>query len=131
MANVHTPQPFGELLGDKASLAAVTQGFLDAIADSYRTDASRREGYMRTQVTDTETRRRFALCERWFRTFRAEYGWGVRRSVEMLPSALRADLDGLKFGRDEPEVSTWVPRGSEVEVQVEENPHGVHDEVGN
>lgn len=51
----------------------------------------------RSRITGREVRRRFTICERWFRALRSEHGWSVPRILDNLPRILRADLDGAPF----------------------------------
>ena len=56
-----------------------------------------------TEITDTEIRRRFLICEKWFRIFRQELGYGLQQALDTLPKALASDLLGLQF--DPPRVA--------------------------
>lgn len=81
----------GELLelaiADEQTRRRVAIGVFEAIRQSFLGEKER--------LTDTETRRRFKLCEQLVRELRADYGWAFTRIVDVLPTALRCKLDGV------------------------------------
>lgn len=80
--------------------ARVTNRFMRTIERSFEDDKSR--------VTGSEVRRRFRICERWFRELRAEHGWSTSRILDNLSRILRADLDGAPFDPST-ERMIWTP----------------------
>jgi hypothetical protein len=85
---------------DVHARAGVTMRFVQVIEQSFAADGSR--------VTGSETRRRFQICERWFRELRAEHGWSLPRILDNLPRILRAQLDGVPFDPTN-EKQVWAP----------------------
>lgn len=95
---------FAGLIEDQA-VGTVTQAFLSAIARSYVVDGQR---VGRTPLlTQSETRRRFAICADIFKTLRGDLKWGIQRIVDHLPEYLRAELDGKSWQPEKREC--WIP----------------------
>jgi hypothetical protein len=88
---------------DGQARARVTVRFMQVIEGSFREDRSR--------FTGSEVKRRFQICERWFRELRAEHGWSVPRILDNLPRILRAQLDGAPFDPTT-ERQIWTPGGT-------------------
>jgi hypothetical protein len=82
-------RPFADLLTSPADLKRVTVTILGVIDRSFATHKCR--------VTQDEVKRRFAICERWFRDLRSTHGWSVERCLSNLDDALQAELDGATF----------------------------------
>lgn len=93
------PRVFESLLNHPADAALVATRFELTIRKSFEQDRSR--------VTGSETRRRFAICEKWFRLLRGDKGWGLLRSLDALPHALRGELDGTGWTPDSR--ALWAP----------------------
>lgn len=85
---------------NKGLYQQVCVAFYRTIEASYCDDGSR--------PTRNETERRFLILERTFRMLRHDYQWSVERILFVLPRALRAELDGMKF---DPAVESriWTP----------------------
>lgn len=83
----------GELLelaiADDQTRRRVALGIYQAIKESFAVDKAR--------ITDTETRRRFKLCEQLVRELRADHGWAFTRIVDVMPTVLRCKLDGVVY----------------------------------
>jgi hypothetical protein len=89
---------FFNLIG-KDQLGRVTVAVERAVAASFKQDGAR--------MTSAEVRRRFAICERLFRTLRGELGWGLHRVLDHIPQYLRCELDGQPWKPDERTI--WMP----------------------
>lgn len=100
MIALTAPRPFAELFTDRAQLAHVTNTFIRVIGLSFA------EHQMRQQ-TQAEIKRRFEICERWFRVLRGDKKWTVDRCLSAIPHALRAELAGGTYTPDSR--SVWVP----------------------
>lgn len=103
--------PFSDLVDKPGQIGLVTQKFEKMIFDSFAVDAARKA--METgskglsSVTMAETKRRFDILADWFKTLRGDMGWSVSRTLDELPRALRAQLDGEVYV---PSVrSVWAP----------------------
>lgn len=94
-------RPFADLLSDPEQLKAVTDAFTRMIGVSFAG-----AGQMR-RPTAAEIKRRFGICERWFRTLRADLHWSVQRSLDEIPRALAAELRGETY--EPAKRSVWVP----------------------
>lgn len=80
---------FSDLLLQPETERKVARAFERVIARSFEQDRSR--------PTRSEVRRRFAICERWFRDLRRAYTWSIDRVLSNLGPALRHELDGVPF----------------------------------
>lgn len=95
-----SPKPFAELFADKPALARAVNSFYKTIAESFIQCGGR--------TSESEIKRRFAICEKWFRTLRADLKWSVDRCLSELPRALVAELNGEKY---EPvNRAIWLPQ---------------------
>lgn len=112
MSNIIVPGPFAQLLTDPGAVAHVGERLTRTIEHSFHEDRTRRDGVRPPPETIAEVKRRFAICERWFRVMRAEFGWSVRRTLDALPYALRAELDGLTYDQARRQVSMWPVTGT-------------------
>lgn len=97
---------FAELTKRPEDLQRVYKGLMATIANSFKQDGDR--GSI-INLTDTEFRRRFQICEKWFRIMRGDCGYSVEKTVDFLPRALRCDLDGESFEPPKSDVSGWAP----------------------
>lgn len=87
----------GELLdlglsADPALRQRVVLSVYQTIEGSFKADRSR--------VTTSETTRRFRICEQLLRELRRDHGWAFTRICDVLPTALRAKLDGIPWSPD-------------------------------
>ena len=108
MSALLQPKPFAELFHDRRQLARAFESIHKTIADSF--DAGH-PGHMR-QITQAEVKRRFAICERWFRDLRGAKQWTIDRVLSALPQALRAELEGRTYEPDSR--SLWLPQDGQV-----------------
>ena len=53
---------------------------------------------------------RAAIIGEWFRIMRAELGFGMIKTMDELPKALRKKLDGETYAPPEPKL-LWAPGG--------------------
>jgi hypothetical protein len=95
-------RPFADLFQDPAQLRKVVSRLQRIIADSFGGD-----GAMKRAITEAEVKRRFAICEKWFRDLRGERKWTVDRCLDALPHALKVELSGGTYEPDRR--SVWVP----------------------
>jgi hypothetical protein len=79
--------------------ARILLTFEGVIGKSFAVDGSR--------MTGSEVRRRYLICEKWLRTLRHE-GWSITRILDLMPRALRTELDGGTFDPGE-ERRVWMP----------------------
>lgn len=97
---------FAELARKPEDLRLVFVGVQTAIKNSFKQDGDR-GGII--NLTDSEMRNRFAICEKWFRIMRGDCGYSVERAVDFLPRALRCELDGVAFEPPKPDGVGWSP----------------------
>lgn len=97
---------FAELVKRPEDLKFLFKSLAAVIGNSFKQDGDR--GSI-ISLTDTEFRRRFKICEKWFRIMRGDCGYSVERTVDFLPRALRADLDGTEFEPPKADLAGWAP----------------------
>jgi hypothetical protein len=83
----------------RVQFAKILLMFEAAIAQSFAADGAR--------MTRSEVRRRYLICERWLRALRNE-GWSVTRILDIVPRALRTELEGEAFDPGE-KSRLWTP----------------------
>lgn len=92
-------------------LTAVMKRFDRIISDSFLTDEKRHgAGFREKVLTQAEVRRRGKIIFRWFRVMRGENGFSAQQAVDLLPGALRTELDGDDF-IPPPRNRLWTPEG--------------------
>lgn len=101
------PKPFADLLSREEDLVRVFDALEQAIWKSFGVDVQR-EPFKPPQMTGAEIKRRFQICERWFREARADRGYSLERTLDLMAQALRCELDGVEF---DPETGPriWTP----------------------
>jgi hypothetical protein len=60
-------------------------------------------------MTAAEMKRRMRFCIEWVREARAERGYCVQKTIDLLPHMLRCKLDGIDWDPDTSQISMWVP----------------------
>jgi hypothetical protein len=61
------------------------------------------------KITQAEVKRRFEICEKWFRIMRTECGYGIKRSLDTIPKALAAELLEQEFDPTDGAGTGWSP----------------------
>jgi len=90
-------------------MARVAQVLHDTILRSFGED-QKRQPDREVKVTQAETKRRFKMCETWFRRARGDLGFGLERTLDLMPHALRCAIDGVDFDPEpNAEASIWTP----------------------
>lgn len=94
-------KPFAELVTTDQA-ASVTAAFEKILLASFATDAAREAIVVcgvrgKPKMTMAEIKRRFNILTKWFGILRTDLGWSVVRILDILPSALRKELDGEEF----------------------------------
>jgi len=109
--HVHSKSPFADLLNE-GQAAEVSIRFEQIIMESFATDAGReaiaKGAQGRAVVTTAEVKRRFNILADWFKVFRGDMGWSLKRCLDELPRALRAKLDGEIYVPDKR--ASWAPQ---------------------
>src|SRR5512141_2637507 len=95
------PKPFASLLSHEGDLKKVFAKLEEVLWTSFAMDI--RMKYGSGKPTGAEIQRRFKICEEWFRRARAELGFSLEKTLDLMNHALRAALDGLPFDPDNPE----------------------------
>lgn len=81
----------------------VTKAFVSSIELSFVTNPMP-SGF----VTDSEIAHRFKLCDRIFTNLRGDLKWSIPKIVDMLPTYLKCELDGVPYN-PESVGSSWNP----------------------
>jgi hypothetical protein len=87
--------PFFDLVNDPVALADVSSKLETIIWTSFGQDVLR--DMKAPPITESETKRRFEICEYWIRVMRGDMLYSWLKTMEILPFALRRTLDGLDF----------------------------------
>ncbi len=84
---------FAGMLGNR-TFDEASRDFVRILASSFRADRERNGADYEARIhTQTEERRRADILGRWFRELRGA-GFSYARTMDELPKALRAELDG-------------------------------------
>lgn len=94
------PTPFEDLLRQPGQLKQATDAFTRVIRKSFVDHPVRHQ-------TQDEVRRRFAICEKWFRIFRGDKQWTIGRALDSVGAALNAELTGKPYEPSDRQV--WLP----------------------
>ena len=110
--NIIIPSGLVDLMATPARAKETTLRFARIVLKSFIEDDERRGRVV--EPTVAETKRRMAICLRWFRILREEIGWSTPRVLDTLQAPLRAELDGMPWAPNEDsKVSTWAVPDSE------------------
>ncbi len=99
--------PFAELGLDPQLYTQVGLRLVDIINRSFAEDRLRNP--LAGSQTQSELKRRTKICLDWFLIFRRDMHFSVARSLDIMPRALRAKLDGLPWEPTETERSWGAP----------------------
>ena len=81
------------------------------LADSFQTDENRKGPRFRQRIqTQAEVKRRGMIMVRWFRRMRGDEGYSVQKALDLLPGAIRTELDGGVYNPP-PKNRLWTPEG--------------------
>lgn len=97
---------FAQLVRNPNDLKRIFLAINSSIANSFEQDKARSPLVL--IVTDHEVRRRFKICEKWFRVMRGDCGYSIDRTLDFIPLALRNELDGVMFEPPKSDVG-WAP----------------------
>lgn len=103
------PRPFASLLRDERQLAQVFEHLQAVIWRSFAQDVAADPISFR-KPTMAEVKRRFKICEVWFRRARGELGYSLEQTLDQMAHALRCALDGETFEPRPPGSRIWTPR---------------------
>lgn len=109
---IEDPRPFLSLLNERGNYPLVARKFASTLAASFAEDA-RRNGaeFVRKIHTQDEEKRRAEILGKWFRRLRGDLGFSLNRTLDELPRALRAELDGGSYTPPEKN-RLWAPGGA-------------------
>lgn len=81
------------------------------LQESFITDERRQGKEFRTRVqTGHEIRKRGAIVYKWLRIMRKEHGYSMQQAIDLVPRALRTELDGGAY-TPPPKNRLWTPEG--------------------
>lgn len=87
---------------DPHQMRAVEIAVTRVVANTFHEDASKGAGLQgriagEVRATEAEVRRRASLAWDWFVTMRAECGFSTQHALDLLPAAVRSELDGVPW----------------------------------
>lgn len=104
-----TATPFLDLSDTQKT--QITLRFIKILKESFLTDERRKGKEYRQRVhTQAEERRRGMILMRWFRTMCGDLGYSTQKALDLLPRALRTELDGGNY-EPPPYNRLWTPEG--------------------
>jgi len=101
--------PFFELVNDPAQLEQVATHMLDAVLTSFATDVAREPFGAFRQPKHSEVKRRSEIYIRVFKTMRKDVGYSLAKTLDLVGTALRYELDGVKYELPKADESWIVP----------------------
>lgn len=117
-AKIGSLTPFKDLCNSPEDLPRVAAAIEQILLASFKIDVER--GARPAVVDDRELRRRFLICEKWFRVLRGDMGYGLEHTLDTLAQALRCELLGLAFAPG-PATASWAVPGSERAMEIDPN----------
>jgi hypothetical protein len=105
------PKPFAALMRNEAELKRTFFAIEDAIWRSVGLDIQRNPFGQLAQrgMTKDELAYRFKICEAWIRRARGDLGFSLEKTLDLLPQALRSELDGNAFDPEKSPLRIWTP----------------------
>lgn len=103
------------MLQDPAKIQRVLQAFVQIVAGSFKTDQDRLSSDTIVlspayNPTQREIKERTRMCYDLFMAMRYDLHWSTTRSLDMLPTALRTELDGGKWEPQTDRQSWGIPK---------------------
>lgn len=97
-------RPFAELFNDPTDFNRVFDSLEHTIMASFAIDYAvlGRE----PEITEEKVKARFKICEKWFRVMRGELGFGLVKTLDLIPKALACELTDQEYD-PEKEGSAW------------------------
>ena len=95
-----------EFLRSEGSQVQLIQHLSKTILQSFNEEKARGE---RTVSSTSEVRRRTNIYIKWLRILRADIGYSLDRTLDLLPTALRKELDGIAW-EPPPKDTLWAPK---------------------
>ena len=87
---------FRDLLDNQNDFNQVFNVFYTTIMLSFRVIDTAALGQA-SVISQEEVKRRFLICEKWFRTMRGDLGYSLQRTLEYIPKALVCEITGQEF----------------------------------
>lgn len=115
-ANVQVDaQPFAGLLNKPEDFALVCSRLEHMIMESFGIDAHVLG--TQPQITKAKIKHRFHICEKWFRIMRGDMGFGLIKTLDILPKALACELLDQEFdpAKEAPAGRGWSPTAGQVD----------------
>lgn len=101
-------KPFAELLNKPEDFEFVRSSLDHTIFSSFGIIDHAIFG-REVKITQSEIKRRFHICEKWFRIMRGECGFGLKRTLDKMPKALACELLDQEFDpmKEDPDHGWW------------------------
>ena len=74
----------------------------------------------KTEMVPDEIKRRFLICEKWFRVLRRDLGYGVHHALDTLPRALAYELLGLPFDPPKADGRGWARSPADIQQMIKQ-----------
>jgi len=104
-------KPFASLLSNEKDVQLVFAHLERAIFRSFAIDLQRDPFGPLAQrgITASDIRKRFRICEQWFRRARGDLGLSLTKTLDLMGHALRCGLDGQDFDPNRLQTRLWTP----------------------
>jgi len=105
------PTPFRSFIRNERDLVVVYKALEKAIMRSFAEDLRRNPFGRLAQsgVKESDLQERFKMCETWIRRARGDLGFSLDKTLDLMPHALRCEIDGQTFDPATMRTSIWTP----------------------
>jgi len=104
-----TGTPFLDLMPTERE--AVQRRLVQILIESFQTDENRMGREFRLRIsTQAEEKKRAKILFKWLRIMRGDLGYSMQQSLDIVPHALRTELDGGSYSPP-PKNRLWTPGG--------------------
>ena len=93
---------------DDTQYRRVLSSFIKVVQASFQEEARRRAVFVQMNATRDEIKRRTNMCYTLFMTMRCEAHYSLDHALDVLSTALRSELDGVRW-EPNPNQMVWAP----------------------
>jgi len=119
LKEIHPGSAFADLLNKPEDFEFVSDSIEHTIWQSFAVIDVALYGEDKVKPTQAEIKHRFEICEGWFRVMRAELGFGLKRTLDMIPKALASSLLGQSFDPEAEGEHGWFADRLDIGVDLE------------